>query len=57
MLVTAVYDDLRPNVSLVEQSLFERPQTVAPQLPYGNRRAWLEQVKFIFPVKFQEIAA
>ena len=50
-----MYQDLRSKVTYKAEELFNRSEEEMLHLPYTSQVAWLERVKFLYPIDYKEL--
>ena len=54
-IITAMYRDLLPRVTYRTNEIFSKTEVEMQNLPYQSQVAWIERLKFLFPIDFMEI--
>ncbi len=54
-LIQRVYRDIRPTETQCISRLFDRTETDLLRLSHQNKMAWLEQIKFLYPINYKDI--
>ena len=50
-----MYREIRPTETQRSSLLFERTEKEILQMAYQNKMAWLEQIKFLYPIKYNMV--